>query len=161
MALAISARSAASGMRSGSPTAPASAWVARSITSRSMTSDDDIDPSVALNHLVAPKLEARIRCTFAGLELVLPAVPGADDVRLVLVVGLAEKAPVRSEEVHDPVPDDAFAGRAALVQAVIAVRVVGTSMPVDTDFEPVLADDANSAILHLDVLANENLRHSA
>src|SRR5882757_4808705 len=150
-------------MRSGSAMAAASASAARPSASAggSTTSDDDIDASVALNHVVTLEPQARIGRAFAGLELVLPAVPGADDMRLVLVVGLAEIALVRAVELDHLVPDQALAGRAALMQAMIAVGVVGAAVPVDPDLDPVLADDADIAILHFDFIADKNLRHPA
>ena len=85
--------------------------------------------------------------------------PWADDVRFVLVVGLAEEAAVRSEQVDDLISDDALAGGAALVQAVIAVGVERAGMAIDADLGAVLADDANIAIFHLEVFTDEYLRH--
>src|SRR5262249_43337775 len=50
--------------------------------------------------------------------------------------------------------------RAALVQTVIAVGVEGAAVAIDADLDLALADDADIAVLHLDVLAHENLlRH--
>src|SRR5215211_6330377 len=112
-------------MRSGSPRAAASASEARVSVSagRSRTSDDDINASLALNHFIAFQPQARIRRAFAGLQLVFPAMPGADDVRLVLIVGLAEKRLVGTEDVEHLAPHDALAGRAALMQAIIPIGV--------------------------------------
>src|SRR5918999_854365 len=108
-------------MLAGSPTAAASVSAARVSASagRSSTSDDDIDASFALNHFVAPQPQLGVGRAFAGLQLVFPAVPGADDVRLLGIVALTEKGPVGPVEIDHPVPDDAFAGRAALMQAMI------------------------------------------
>src|SRR5262245_24862935 len=135
-------------MRSGSAAAAPSISAARvSISAgRSSTSDDDIDASLALHHLVLAQLEPRVGRAFAGLELVFPAMPGADDVRLVLVVFLRHERLVRRIDVDDLAPDDALAGRAALVQAMIAVGVEGAGVAVDPDFDLALADDADIAV---------------
>jgi hypothetical protein len=83
-------------------------------------------------------------------------------VGLVVVVGLAQERLVRTDQVDDLAADDALAGRAALVQAVIAVGVEGALVPVDADLDPVLPDDADIAVLHLDFVTNEHLlRHPA
>src|SRR5581483_2596376 len=101
--LAISVRSSASGTLSGSLTAAASTSLARASASagRSMTSNDDIDASLTLDDLVLPQPQVWIGRAFAGLELVFPAVPGADDMRLLVVVGLALERPVGPVEVDD------------------------------------------------------------
>src|SRR5579862_652495 len=158
---ASSVRRSASAMRSGSAIAAASAAEASASVSagRSSASEDDIDASFALDHFVAFEPELWVRRTFAGLELVLPAMPGADDMRFALVVGLAEEALVRAEQIHHFIPDDALAGRSALVQALIAVGVQGSGVAVDPDLDPVLADDADIAILHLKFAADKDLRH--
>src|SRR4051812_12391148 len=149
-------------MRSGSSTAAASASEARSSVSagRSRTSDDDINPSLALDDIVAFQPQAWIGRAFARLQLVFPAMPGADDVRLVMIVGLAEERLVRTEHIEDLAPDDTLAGRAALMQAIIPVSVIGAIMSIDADFEFILVNNADIAVLHLDVLTYENLlRH--
>ena len=78
-----------------------------------------------------------------------------------MVIGLADIRLVRSEEFDHLALHHALAGGAALMQAVVAVGIVGTRVPVDADLEPFLAHDADVAIVHLDILANENLRHSS
>src|SRR5262245_26756728 len=85
--------------------------------------------------------------------------PRADDMRLIVIVGLGHKRAVLGIEVDHLAPDDTLAGRAALVQAMVAVGVIGAVMPIDADLDPALTDNADIAILHLDVLAYENLRH--
>src|SRR5262245_34321308 len=132
-------------MRSGSVTAAPSTSVARESASagRSSTSDDDIDASFALNHLVALQPQLRIGCAFACLQLVFPAVPGADDMRVVLIVSLGHERLVRRIDVDDPAPDDAFTGRAALMQTMVPVSVERAFVAVDADLDPVLADNAD------------------
>ena len=80
--------------------------------------------------------------------------------RLVVIVGLAEEGLVRTEQVDHAAPDDALAGRAALVQAMVPVGVEGAVVPIDADLDPVLPDDADVAVLHLDFVTDEDLlRH--
>src|SRR4051794_16423092 len=159
----MSARSAASGMRSGSASAAARASLARPSVSagRSRTSDDDIDASLVLHDLVALQPQARVRRTFAGAQLVLPAVPWAHDMRIIVIVSLADIRLVRREELDHLALHYALAGGATLMQAMVAVRIIRTSVPVDADFEPVLTHDADVPVAHLEVLANENLAHSS
>jgi len=45
------------------------------------------------------------------------------------------------------------------VQALIAVGVEGVGVAVDSDLDPVLTDDADVAVLHLKLAADEDLRH--
>src|SRR5438093_4733465 len=149
----MSARSAVSGMRSGSASAAASASLARASDSAGCTSDDDIDASLALHHLVALELEARIGRAFAAEQLVFPAVPGAHDVRVAVIVGLSEISLIGAQELDHLALDHALAGRPALVQAVVAISVVGASVPIDADLEPILTDDADVAVAHFHVLA--------
>src|ERR1700722_15577415 len=82
---------------------------------------DDIDLIPLLHHLVAAQLELAVGDAFAGLDVVLVAVPRADEVRL----GVGEIHALRGLVGHDPLfdlgDDQPLAGRAALVQAVIAV----------------------------------------
>src|SRR5580704_9727553 len=132
-------------MRLGSLIASASAAAAWTMASAGGTSvsDDDIDASLALHHLVALEPHFRIGRAFAGFQLVFPAVPRTHDVRLVLVVGLAEKVAVRPKQIDHLVADNAFAGRAALVQTMIAVGVEGAAMAIDADLGAILADDAD------------------
>src|SRR5215813_7348137 len=159
----MSARSAASGMRSGSASAAANASLACLSVSagRSSTSDDDIDASLALHHLVAFQSQARVRRAFASEQLVFPAVPGAHDVRIIVIIGLTDVGLVWSEQLDHLALHHALAGGAALMQAMVAVGIVRTSVPVDADLEPVLTHNADVAVAHLDVLANENLAHSS
>src|SRR5262245_23684178 len=157
----MSARSAGSGTRSGSASAAASASLARVRDSVACTSDDDIDASLALHHLVALELEARVGRAFAGEQLVFPPVPGAHDVRVAVIVGLPEIRLVGGQELDHLALDHALAGRATLMQAIVTVGVIGAGVPVDADLEPVLADDADVAVAHFHVLTYENLRHSS
>src|SRR5262245_14355936 len=159
----MSARSAVSEMRSGSASAAANASLACLSVSVgvSSTSDDDIDASLALHHLVALQPQARVRRAFAGEELVFPAVPGAHDVRIIVIIGLTDIRLVRAEQLDHLALHHALAGGAALMQAMVAVGIVRTGMPVDADLESVLTHDADVAVTHLDVIANENLAHSS
>src|SRR5262245_60325795 len=124
----MSVRSAGSGTRSGSASAAASASLARTSASAGCTSDDDIDASLALHHLIAFELKAWVGRAFAGEQPVFPAVPGAHDVRVAVIVGLPEIGLVGTQQLDHLALDHALAGWAALVQAVVAIGVVGASM---------------------------------
>src|SRR5262245_46157619 len=151
----MSARSAASEMRSGSASAAANTSLACLSVSagRSSTSDDDIDASLALHHLEALQPQARVRRAFTSEQLVFPAVPGAHDVRIIVVIGLTDIRLVRREQLDHLALNHALAGGAALMQAMVAVGIVRTGMPVDADLESVLTHDADVAVTHLDVLS--------
>src|SRR5262245_29446459 len=157
----MSARSAGSGTRSGSASAAASASLARVRDSVACTSDDDIDASLALHHLIALELEAWIGRAFAGEQPVFPAMPGTHDVRVAVIVGLPEIRLVGAQKLDHLALDHALAGRATLMQAMVAVGVIAASVPIDADLEPILAADADVAVTHFHVLAHENLRHSS
>src|SRR5712671_447408 len=156
-------------MRSGSPMvapsaslAPASASLAPVSTSMGgATSGDDIDGSFAFDHVKFLETQARIGCADAGEQFVFPTVPRADDMRVVVVVGLAEIRLIGTQQVDHLTLHDALAGRATLMQAMVAVGVIGAGVPVDPDLQTVLAHDPHIAILHFLVLAHENLRHSS
>src|SRR5215475_3678109 len=159
----MSARSAASEMRSGSASAAANTSLACLSVSagRSSTSDDDIDASLALHHLEALQPQARVRRAFTSEQLVFPAVPGAHDVRIIVVIGLTDIRLVRREQLDHLALNHALAGGAALMQAMVAVGIVRTGVPVDADLEPILTHDADVPIAHLNIVANENLAHSS
>src|SRR5580692_2450029 len=105
-------------MRSGSPIAAASVSAARASTSAgwSRTSDDDINASVALHHIMALEPELRVGRALPGLQFVFPAVPRADDMRLIVVVGLAEELPLFVVKIDYFAPGNALTSRAALMQ---------------------------------------------
>src|SRR5262245_10512778 len=157
----MSARSAVSGMRSGSASAAESASLVCVSNSAGCTSDDDIDASLALHHLVALELEGRVGRAFASEQLVFPAMPGAHDMWVAVIVGLPKIRLIGTQELDHPALDHTLAGRAALMQAMVAISVVGAGVPIDTDLESVLTDDADIAITHVHILTNENLRHSS
>src|SRR5262249_42409999 len=82
---------------------------------------DDIDVVPLLQHLVLPQLQFAVGHAFAGLHVVLVAVPGTDEMHL----GVGEKEPARRLVRHEPLFDlrdrEPLAGRPALVEAEIAV----------------------------------------
>src|SRR5262245_4935568 len=157
----MSARSAVSGTRLGSASAATSASLARVSASAGCMSDDDIDASLALHHLIALELETRVGRAFAGEQLVFPAMPGAHDVRIIVIVGLADVRLIRSEQLDHLALHHTLAGGTTLMQAMVAVGIIGAGVPVDADFEPVLTHDADVAVAHLDIVANENFPHSS
>ena len=63
--------------------------------------------------------------------------------RLVIVVGLTKELSVLIVEIDDLAPGDPLAGRAALMQALIAIGIKGPVMPVDADLDLVLFQAKN------------------
>src|SRR5262245_51613364 len=120
---------------------------------------DDINVVSPLHDLVAAQLELAVGDAFAGLDVVLVAVPRADEVRL----GVGEVEALRGLVGHDPLfdlgDDQALAGRAALMQAVIAVGVELAAVPEHADLGIAHEHDAAVAVLELGCLANELLGH--
>jgi hypothetical protein len=86
-------------------------------------------------------------------------VPGADEVHLRLGEVQALGGLIGSQPFLDLGDGEAFAGRAALVQAEIAVGVVLTLMPEHADFVVADKPDAAIAILHFRRLRDELLSH--
>src|SRR5262249_16468216 len=120
---------------------------------------DDIYVVSTLHDLVAAQLELAVGDALAGLDVILVAVPRADEVRL----GVGEVEALRGLVGHDPLfdlgDDQALAGRAALVQAVIAVGVELAAVPEHADLGTADEHDAAVAVLELGCLANELLGH--
>src|SRR5215475_2982194 len=110
---------------------------------------DDIDVVSLLDDLVLAQLETPVADELAGLEVVFVAVPGADEMHLVV----GEIEPARRLVGHDPLfhlgDDQAFAGRAALVQADIAVGVELAVVLEHADFAIADEDDAAVAVVDL------------
>src|SRR5690349_20366413 len=121
-------------------------------------SGDDEYIFAAAHHLVFPKLELAVSHAFAGLDVVLVAVPGADEVQLV-GKRLALIGAVRRDDVDHLVDQDALAGRAAGMQAVIAVGVKGPGFVEHADLLCARGDDAAIAVRHVGRLGHEPFRH--
>src|SRR5689334_2155576 len=105
---------------------------------------DDIDLVPLLHDLVAPQLELAVGDAFAGLDVVLVAVPGAHEMRF----GVRKVHPLRGLIRHDPLfdlgDDQPLAGRPALVQAVVAVGVELAAVLEHADLG--VADEHDAAI---------------
>src|SRR4051794_14348958 len=84
-------------------------------------SDDNIDVLPLLDDLVAAQLELAVGGAFAGLEVVFVAVPRAHEMGVLLGKGQAQRALLVVQQLVHLGDDQALAGRAALVQAEIAV----------------------------------------
>src|SRR5262249_16884921 len=94
---------------------------------------DDIKLVSLFHQLVFPQLQLPVGDAFAGLHVVFHAVPGADEVHL----GVREIEPLRCLVGTQPLLDlgdgETLAGRAALMQAEIAVGVELAFMPEYAD----------------------------
>src|SRR5580658_6005251 len=99
---------------------------------------DDIKILAFLHGLVFLQLHLAIADAFAGFHVVFHAVPRTDEVHLVFREEQAHRGLVRAQPFFDLGDGQAFAGRAALVQAEIAVGVNLTVMAEHADL--VIAD---------------------
>src|SRR4051812_10575197 len=86
-----------------------------------LPSDCDIDFAAPLDHVVFLQLVTAIDHVAAVLQMKLPAVPRTDDVHVALVEVLAEEDALLADLLDHLWHLQAFAGRAALVRALIAV----------------------------------------
>src|SRR5262245_40540763 len=120
---------------------------------------DDINVVSPLHDLVAAQLELAVGDALAGLDVVLVAVPRADEVRL----GVGEVHALRGLVGHDPLfdlgDDQALAGRAALVEAVVAVGVKFAAVLEHADLGVADEYNAANAVLELGCLANDLFSH--
>src|SRR5262249_42737197 len=121
---------------------------------------DDIYVISLLHDLVLAQFHAAIGDTLAGLHVVFHPVPRAHEVHL----GLGEVQSARGLVRHDPLFDlgngQSLAGRAALVQAEIAVSVKLALFLEHADFMLTQEHDAAVAVLDLRRLAHELLSHA-
>src|SRR5262249_9630282 len=95
---------------------------------------------------------------FAGLKLVLVAVPRADEMHVVRE-RLALVGAVLRDHVDHTVDHDPFAGRAAGMDALVAVSEVGAVLEEYADLGVAGEHDAAVAVLHLGRLGNEAFGH--
>src|SRR5262245_32181606 len=121
---------------------------------------DDIKLVSLFHQLVFPQLQLPVGDAFAGLHVVFHAVPGADEVHL----GVREIEPLRCLVGTQPLLDlgdgETLAGRAALMQAEIAVGVELAFMPEYADLVLTGENDAAIAVLELRDLTDELLGHA-
>src|SRR5207247_1077759 len=118
----------------------------------------DVEVFAPPDHLEFAQFQPPVADAFAGLEVVFIAVPRAGEMHLV-----GECLPligaVRRDHVHHLVDDDAFAGRPAGMDAIIAVGVVGAVLAKHADLVPPGDHDAAVAILHVGGLGDEGFGH--
>src|SRR5262245_14219705 len=122
---------------------------------------EDIDLVSLLHHLVLAQLQFPVGDALAGLHVVFHAVPGADEVHL----GLREVETLRGHVGTQPLLDlgdgEALAGRAALVQAEIAVGVELAFVPEHPDLVLTGENDSAVAVLELRDFTDVLLGHAA
>src|SRR6266852_7920045 len=120
----------------------------------------DINLVPLLDHFVFAQLELAIGDAFAGLDVVLIAVPGAYEVEF----GIREIQALRGLVGHDAFfhfgDGQPLTGRSALVQAVVAVSIKGTVFAEHTDLMVADEHDTTVAILELGNLADKSFSHS-
>src|SRR5215470_2244237 len=120
----------------------------------------DINLVPLLDHFVFAQPESAIGDAFAGLDVILIAVPGAHEVEF----GVGEIQPLRGLIGHDALlhlcDRQPLAGRPALVQAVVAISIKSAVFPEDADL--MIAEEHNTtvAILELGNFADKFFSHS-
>src|ERR1700722_10018405 len=120
---------------------------------------DDIKLISFLHGLVFLQLHLAIADAFAGLHVVFHAVPRTNEVHLVFGEEQAHRSLVGTQPLLDLGDGQAFAGRAALVQAEIAVGVEFALVAEHADLVVADEDDPPIAILELRKLCDEFFRH--
>src|SRR5262245_11358339 len=122
---------------------------------------EDIDLVSLLHHLVLAQLQFPVGDALAGLHVVFHAVPGTDEVHLGLREVETLRGHVRTQPLLDLGDGEAFAGRAALMQAEIAVGVELAFVPEHPDLVLTGEDDAAIAVLELRDFTDVLLGHAA
>src|SRR5258708_34489854 len=104
----------------------------------------DINLVPFLDHFVFTQLELAVGDAFAGLDVILIAVPGAHEVEF----GLGEIQALRGLVGHDALFDfgdgEPLAGRSALVQAVVAIGIESAVFPEHADL--MVAEEHDTAV---------------
>src|SRR5580692_9108224 len=120
---------------------------------------DDIKFVPLLHRLVFLQLHLAVRHALAGLHVVFHAVPGADEMHLILGEVEAHRGLVRTQPFLDLGDGQAFAGRTALMQAEIAVGVELAFMPEHADLVVTDKNNAAVAVFHFGEFCDEFLGH--
>src|ERR1051325_3061695 len=123
-------------------------------------SRDDVDVLAAPYHLVLAQLELAVAAELAGLHVVFVAVPRADEVQVV-AEGLPLVGAVGRDDVDHLVDQQPLAGRAALMDAQIAVGVEAAAGEEHADLVAPGGDDAPVSVGHLRRLGDEPFGHAA
>src|SRR3984957_18601297 len=120
---------------------------------------DDIQILAFLHGLVLLELHLAVADALAGLHVVFHAMPRADEVHLVFGEEQAHRGLVGAQPLLDLGDGQSFAGRAALVQAEIAVGVEFALMAERADLIVADKDDPPIAIIEFRKLCDEFFRH--
>src|ERR1700733_14479837 len=105
----------------------------------------DVDVVAAPHDVESLQLQLGIAHALAGLEIVFVAVPRADKMHLV-GEGLALIGTIRRDDIDYLVDHDAFAGRSAGMNTVIAVSEVAAALVKDANLVLAGSDDAAVAL---------------
>src|SRR5690242_17615896 len=84
---------------------------------------DDIDILPAPDHDEAFQLQASVGSTFTCRDIILVAMPGADEMHFIAGKLLPEPAAIRADHVLDLVHHEAFTSRSALMHTEVLVSV--------------------------------------
>src|SRR6202161_255516 len=120
---------------------------------------DDIKILAFLHGLVLFQLHLAVADAFAGLHVVFHAVPRTDEVHLVFREEQAHRGLVGAQPLLDLGDGQALAGRAALVQAEIAIGVEFALVAEHADLIVADEDDPPIAVLEFRKLCDEFFRH--
>src|SRR5579864_6821421 len=120
---------------------------------------DDIKVLALLHGLVFLQLHLAVADALAGLHVVFHAVPRTDEVHLVFREEQAHRGLVGAQPLLDLGDGQALAGRAALVQAEIAVGVEFALVAEHADLVVTDKDDPPIAVLEFRKLCDEFFRH--
>src|SRR5580693_7551440 len=120
---------------------------------------DDIKILAFLHGLVFLQLHLAVADALAGLHVVFHAVPRADEVHLVFGEEQSHRGLVGAQPLLDLGDGQAFAGRAALMQAEIAVGVEFALVAEHADLVVADEDDPPIAVLEFRKLCDEFFRH--
>jgi hypothetical protein len=120
---------------------------------------DHIDVLTALHHLVTAQRVPRVGYAATGVNVELPAMPRANDVSTITVVGLENHFAVRTEHGRDPPHDSALTDGATLVGTHVRICAQFTVHPEDADASTVDVDDASAVLLKFSGCANPRFSH--
>src|SRR5580698_3804691 len=120
---------------------------------------DDIKILAFLHGLVFLQLHLAVADAFAGLHVVFHAVPRTDEVHLVFGEEQAHRGLVGAQPLLDLGDGQALAGRAALVQAEIAIGVEFALVAEHADLVVTDKNDPSIAVLEFRKLRNELFGH--
>jgi hypothetical protein len=96
---------------------------------------------------------------FTGFEVILVAMPRANDVHVIFIEALTQEDAAFADDIHDLGQAEALTRRSALMGAQILVRVEATALMDHTDLKVVVVENPHLTICDLTSAADEMLTH--